>query len=116
MKSESLKKIIDLIDGNNATTLIGTVDFDKFTKIRDPQQPYFICDDSYDSLSNQVDRIEKLILTEKQNNDIQRTALTYIPTETDLKVSLESSSEGEQQPISSSKGAQQQVNNNLNLL
>jgi hypothetical protein len=61
-KGKDLKeKIIDLIDSNNATTLIGTVDFEKFTKIRDPSEPYFICDEKNDSVLKLVDNIKEII-------------------------------------------------------
>ncbi len=64
-KGKNLKeKVIDFIDSNNATTLLGTVDFEKFTKIRDPTQPYFVCDDKQESTLKQmliVDQIEKLL-------------------------------------------------------
>lgn len=64
-KGKNLKeKIIDFIDSNNATTLLGTVDFEKFTKIRDPSQPYYICDDKQESTLKQmviVEQIEKLL-------------------------------------------------------
>jgi hypothetical protein len=60
-KGKLLKeKIIDLIDSNNATTLIGTVDFEKFTKIRDPEKTYFICDDKSDSVLLKLENIEKI--------------------------------------------------------
>jgi len=55
-----LKNVIDLIESNNATTLIGTVDFDRFTKNRDPNEVYFICDDKNDILLKQLDKIEDL--------------------------------------------------------
>ena len=55
-----IKKSIDLIESNNATTLIGTVDFDRFTKIRDPNEVYFICDGKVDNLLKQLDLIEEL--------------------------------------------------------
>jgi hypothetical protein len=66
-KGKNLKEnIIDFIDSNNATTLLGTVDFEKFTKIRDPTQPYFVCDDKNDSLLKQLFDIKKIedLLTE----------------------------------------------------
>jgi hypothetical protein len=60
-KGKLLKeKIIDLIDSNNATTLIGTVDFEKFTKIRDPEETYFICDDKSDSVLLKLENIENI--------------------------------------------------------
>jgi hypothetical protein len=46
----NLKELIELIESNNATTLLGTVDFDRFTKIRDPTQFYYICDNIDDNL------------------------------------------------------------------
>jgi len=66
-KGKNLKEnVIDFIDSNNATTLLGTVDFEKFTKIRDPTQPYFVCDDKNDSLLKQLFDIKKIeeLLTE----------------------------------------------------
>lgn len=66
-KGKNLKEnVIDFIDSNNATTLLGTVDFEKFTKIRDPTQPYLVCDDKYDSLLKQLFDIKKIeeLLTE----------------------------------------------------
>ena len=45
-----LKDIIEFIESNNSTTLLGTVDFDRFTKIRDPSNVYLICDDKIDNL------------------------------------------------------------------
>jgi hypothetical protein len=69
-KGKQLKeKVIDFIDSNNATTLLGTVDFEKFTKIRDPTQPYFICDDKQESILKQlvdVKRFEELLQDEKE--------------------------------------------------
>jgi len=64
-KGKILKEnIIDFIDSNNATTLLGTVDFEKFTKIRDPTQPYFVCDNKNESLLKQlfdINKIEELL-------------------------------------------------------
>ena len=69
------EKIIDLIDSNNATTLIGTVDFDKFTKIRDPSEPYFICDDKEESVLKLLDNIDYIIKILKidENTEIKET-------------------------------------------
>ncbi len=58
---KSFKNIIDLIDSNNAATLIGTVDFDKYSKIRDPDELYFICDNKKDSLLKQLDSFTDLM-------------------------------------------------------
>ncbi len=66
-KGKRLKEdVIDFIDSNNATTLLGTVDFEKFTKIRDPTQPYYICDNKNESLLKQIVVQEKInqLLTE----------------------------------------------------
>ena len=53
-------EVIDFIDSINATTLIGTVDFEKFTKIRDPEETYFICDDKSDSVLLKLENIIKI--------------------------------------------------------
>ena len=57
------EKIIDFIDSNNATTLIGTVEFEKFTKIRDPTQPYLICDDKEENLNKQIEQLNEMVKT-----------------------------------------------------
>jgi hypothetical protein len=54
------EKVIDFIDSNNATTLIGTVDFEKFTKIRDPNQPYYICDKNQESILRQSEYFNEI--------------------------------------------------------
>ena len=58
----NLETLINLIDSNNATTLLGTVDFDKFTKIRDPTQYYLVCDDKIENL--QTDMYNKTNINE----------------------------------------------------
>uniref|UniRef100_A0A6C0DBK2 Kinesin motor domain-containing protein n=1 Tax=viral metagenome TaxID=1070528 RepID=A0A6C0DBK2_9ZZZZ len=66
---DNIKKIIDFIDGNNATTLIGTVEFEKFTKIRDPTKPYFICDGKDKSLLKQLFNMEKIMELLESNDE-----------------------------------------------
>ena len=48
--SVKVRETIDFIESNNATTLLGTVDFDRFTKIRDPSNVYLVCNDEDENL------------------------------------------------------------------
>ena len=40
---DSLKKYIEIIDGNNSATLIGTIELNKFSEPRDPNFMYYNC-------------------------------------------------------------------------
>jgi len=60
LQAKNLLAVINFIDSNNATTLIGTVDFDRFTQIRDPNEIYYICDDKYDSVMKQIKYINEI--------------------------------------------------------
>lgn len=75
-KGKDLKdKVIDFIDSNNATTLIGTVDFEKFTKIRNPDEPYFICDGKELNLLKSVEEINninKLLIMDPDDSEIAK--------------------------------------------
>jgi hypothetical protein len=70
--------IIDFIDSINATTLIGTVDFEKFTKIRNPDETYFICDNKTDRVLLKLSNIENinnmLIKAEKEVAEVAEVA------------------------------------------
>lgn len=66
---DSLKDFINIIDGNNSATLIGTIEFTKFAQPRDNSFLYYNCDDidhniNYDAniIENNIDnkKIEQL--------------------------------------------------------
>ncbi len=52
--------IINFIESNNAGTLIGTLDFEKFTQIRSTNDIYFICDGNNNNILKQAQKIDKL--------------------------------------------------------
>jgi hypothetical protein len=63
----TIRDTINFIDSINATTLLGTVDFDRFTKIRKPENVYLVCDDNDENINDTIDidkeYINKLILS-----------------------------------------------------
>jgi len=64
--SAKIRETIDFIESNNATTLLGTVDFDRFTKIRDPSNVYLVCNDEDENLLTDkldLDNIQKIMET-----------------------------------------------------
>lgn len=68
-----LKQIIDLIDSNNAGTLIGTIEFEKFTQIRSANDIYYICDDKKNSILNQAHKIDLLNIDDEMSNDLEKS-------------------------------------------
>ena len=63
------ENIIDFLESNNATTLLGTCQFEKYTKIRDPTQPYSMCNGKNTSIPKDLERIDnimKLLQTETE--------------------------------------------------
>jgi hypothetical protein len=69
--TQNLNSLIIFIESNNATTLLGTVNFDRFTKIRDPQNFYLICDEKY------IENISTDIIIESNLRDIFTRFVTY---------------------------------------
>lgn len=57
---QNLLQLINFIESNNASTLIGTLEFEKFTQIRNVNDVYFICDGNNHNLLQQSKRIEVL--------------------------------------------------------
>ena len=73
----TFKNFNEWIDSNNATTLIGTVDFEKFTKIRNPDEFYFICDDKKSNLLLELTRIDNINqLFNEETTDLDGKPLT----------------------------------------
>ena len=79
-------EIIDFVDGNNKTTLIGTISFDVFTQPRDYKNyKFYICDDKNNNVSSNPVQVSNYEIEQTSNNKIKQKYLKYKEKYLELK-------------------------------